>query len=169
MKFEPANDRGFYIGKFKDANGVPCSLQESSAVGDEDAGSFIWLGASEIGLTYFIPFKGWQNPNLQEVWPEADGIQANTRMHLSQADVQALLPALQHFAKTGQLPSGERRMSRSEQIALLQADIASYRRHLGAEGGAATLDELQNTLELIAMMAALIGEISEMQLNHKER
>lgn len=108
MRFKPANDRGFLLGKFEDANGVECSLQESSRVAEDDTGAFIWLGANDIGLTYFIPVEGWQNPDLKEVWPEADGILANTRMHLSQADVVELLPALQHFAETGELPSGER-------------------------------------------------------------
>lgn len=36
------------------------------------------------------------------IWLGADGV--GDRMHLSQEHVRALLPALQHFADTGELP-----------------------------------------------------------------
>ncbi len=98
-------NRGFNIGKFTDAYGVDCSLQESSIAADE---GHIWLGCSKIELKRFVPHQGWQDVELEHD-PMGTGIlhSANTRMHLSQSMVRDLLPALQHFAETGELPSPE--------------------------------------------------------------
>lgn len=98
-QFEKTN-RGFSIGKFVDANGVGCSLQESSIMADE---GHIWFGADDIGLRKFVPGDGWSDVELENT---KDGINhiANTRMHLSQSMVKELLPALQYFAETGELP-----------------------------------------------------------------
>lgn len=47
--------RGFEIVEFNDANGVACSLQQSSAIGqypeamEKPGSSFVWLGASKQG------------------------------------------------------------------------------------------------------------------------
>lgn len=89
--------RGFAYQEFKDSKGVECSIQISSAFGDE---SFIWFGADNIDLHQLIPGKGW----VSIPTPASDHV-ANTRMHLSQSQVKELLPILQHFADTGELPS----------------------------------------------------------------
>ena len=74
--------RGFTLLKFKDVYDQPCSLQKSSIMTPE----CIWLGVeTSIDL------------NTKEVLGD------NQRMHLSQAQVQELLPYLIRFAKTGQL------------------------------------------------------------------
>lgn len=94
-------ERGFRIGEFTDANGVPCSIQESSRVTGED-GAYLWLGCNEVGLKRFDPGRGWSDVEL----PGGDGVSynANTRMHLTQKMAGDLLPALRHFADHGDLP-----------------------------------------------------------------
>ncbi len=103
-------ERGFRIDKFVDRYGVPCSLQKSS-LATEDA---IWLGVDDPNPQIMasdavkMGRKDLFNPNDPiEGWvafPLPDEVQLSTRMHLTQAQVKALLPALQHFVKTGQLP-----------------------------------------------------------------
>ena len=100
MDVTPTN-RGFQRGEFLDGNGESCSIQESSIVACE---GYIWLGCNDIGLKRFEPGKGWSDVDLQQ--NDRHGIThiANTRMHLSQSMVRDLLPLLQHFADTGELP-----------------------------------------------------------------
>lgn len=92
--------RGFQIDTFEDANGVECSLQESSAMHDE---GLIWLGAREIGLKRLR--NGWHDVPLpgRDEDPNTAYL-ANTRMHLTQSQVRRLLPALTYFAEHGVLP-----------------------------------------------------------------
>ena len=99
---QSATNRGFRIDRFEDANGVRCSLQMSSAYGDE---ALVWLGCAEIGLKRFEPYKGLTDVTLEQNAPHGVYHVANTRMHLSQSQVAALLPALTHFAETGELPA----------------------------------------------------------------
>ena len=101
LKFEKTN-RGFARGVFEDANGVECSLQESSAMNEE---GLIWLGANSIGLKELIPGRGWTDiPTTREH-------NANTRMHLNQTQVKNLLPALIFFAENGYLPDEDEQES----------------------------------------------------------
>ena len=106
--------RGFLRGEFKDSNGQSCSIQKSSAFGGE-GGELIWLGVnnpkgdfSVLGHDDLARLRnggwGWQQKNLSVMFPDSD-VNVPDRMHLSQAQVKALLPALKHFAKTGELPS----------------------------------------------------------------
>lgn len=97
LEFKPANDRGFLIGTFKDQYGLKCTLQKSS-LADQDC---IWLGISEVDAKIFngVGFgHGWQP------YPIPKSVQISTRMHLTREMVAELLPALQHFVKTGELP-----------------------------------------------------------------
>jgi hypothetical protein len=93
--------RGFGRGEFTDRYGARCSIQESSLAGEE---AHIWFGANEIGLKRFEPGKGWSDVPLENDGPGGINHTANTRMHLSQTMVRALLPVLQYFAETGRLP-----------------------------------------------------------------
>lgn len=106
--------RGFAYGEFTDNNGQSCSLQRSSAFGGKD-GELIWLGVNNRGNTFSVCGRsdaarannggwGWQEKSLSTMFPDSD-INIPDRMHLTQKQVKALLPALQHFAKTGELPS----------------------------------------------------------------
>ncbi len=97
--------RGFERGQFTDRNGVSCSIQESSAADDE---GLIWLGCNDIGLMKFTPYYGgWETVELEMDLPNGTYHSANTRMHLTQSMVRELLPLLQHFVETGQLPTSK--------------------------------------------------------------
>lgn len=96
--------RGFDRVNFTDNHGDECSLQMSSAA--EGPESFIWLGANKAVIKGFTPYG---NPSWKEITEDdlkkQHGFQdtiSNTRMHLSQSDVKALLPFLKKFAKTGE-------------------------------------------------------------------
>lgn len=75
-KLEPTK-RGFMRGAFTDLYNSKCSIQESSLAGM----SAIWLGVD-------TDFEG----------------RNCTRMHLSRDMAAALIPLLQHFVETGELP-----------------------------------------------------------------
>lgn len=94
--------RGFRLDSFEDANGVACSIQESSAARDE---GMIWFGCNEIGVKRFTPRVGWEDIHLEQDHPYGITHVANNRMHLSQSQVRALLPTLAYFAEHGVLPT----------------------------------------------------------------
>ncbi len=85
--------RGFDIGYFDDGNGVKCCIQKSSAA----ERPFIWLGADSIGLKRFGD-KGWT-----DVDTSGPGVIAHNRMHLTRKNVEALLPLLRRFVRTGEI------------------------------------------------------------------
>jgi hypothetical protein len=94
MKLERRNTgRGFGRYEFKDRYGEECSLQKSS-LATEDA---IWFGC-EGRVQVCVQYEGWKPVPLPE------GALIHSRMHLTQEQVKALLPILQHFAETGDLP-----------------------------------------------------------------
>ncbi len=106
--------RGFLRGEFTDANGQSCSIQRSSAFGGAD-GELIWLGVNNVKGNFSVLGHddlarlrnggwGWQEKCLSTMFPDSD-INVPDRMHLTQKQVKMLLPALQHFAKTGELPA----------------------------------------------------------------
>lgn len=82
MDIQPANDRGFYRGNFKDRNGDDCSIQESSLATEP----CIWLGLNH------------------ETIHHVTGQPCGARMHLTRALAAELIPLLEHFVATGQLP-----------------------------------------------------------------
>lgn len=101
IKFNTTS-RGFSYGEFTEANGNKCSLQISSACEDE---ALMWLGFDKIGLKTFTPYTGgWKDILEDEIKQKfnCQDILSNTRMHLTQSQVQALLPYLTKFAKTGE-------------------------------------------------------------------
>lgn len=82
IEIRPANDRGFLRGEFKDRYGDKCSIQKSS-LATEDC---IWLGCDHETV-------------------DQHGRPCGARMHLTQQMVADLIPLLQHFVETGELPS----------------------------------------------------------------
>lgn len=76
--------RGFSRYDFNDFNGEKCSLQKSSIAGtmDDDNVEAIWLGAEHETV-------------------DKQGRACGARMHLTRAQVAALLPVLNHFVLTG--------------------------------------------------------------------
>lgn len=86
--------RGFIRADFKDANGVECSIQESSAAEQ----SLLWLGCNDPNAMQFPGNNtGWHPYKLPE------NVQCTTRMHLSREQVAELLPLLQQFVESGEL------------------------------------------------------------------
>ena len=95
--------RGFAYSEFEDRNDVKCSIQKSS-IATEDC---IWFGANEIGLQHFKAGDGWNEVKLTDTIKEH--YNANTRMHLSVEQVKEIIPILQYFVKTGDLPQNKGR------------------------------------------------------------
>lgn len=87
LTYEP-NDRGFTYAYFGDGNGDRCSIQKSSSISNH-----IWLGCEDVTVMY-----NHQSAELP------DGYEVYARMHLTQAQVAALIPVLEHFVVTGELP-----------------------------------------------------------------
>ena len=85
-------DRGFSIYEFTDRYGAKCSLQKSS-LATEDA---IWFGVDDAN-PQIMSDNGWVKFYIPE------NVLLSTRMHLTQDMVIQLLPALQKFARTGEL------------------------------------------------------------------
>lgn len=109
--------RGFAYGSFVDKYGQECSLQKSSRMADGPGDECIWLGVNNnrgefkvLGHSDAARARnggwGWQDKCLAEMFPDSD-VCVPDRMHLTQEMVKMLLPALQHFAKTGELPEPE--------------------------------------------------------------
>ena len=94
--------RGFALVEFTDYYGAKCSLQKSSIVDPQ----CIWLGIDDPDPKILIPNTGGWKPYKIPVPPNAD-LNLITRMHLNREQVKALLPALQHFVDTGELPLGD--------------------------------------------------------------
>lgn len=92
-------NRGFVRLEFEDFNGKSCSIEESSLATE----SCIWLGHDEMDIIYFVP-NG--NPPWRPLEVPAT-TQCNTLMHLNRNQVAELLPVLQHFVETGNLPNYE--------------------------------------------------------------
>jgi hypothetical protein len=112
--------RGFEKVTFADANNAACSIQQSSAVGDDpDAmerpgSSFLWIGvedaepqimkskAEELGLPLPLgEVSGWMP------YPVPPEVMLNTRMHLNREQVAWLAKCLNHWLQTGSLNAPE--------------------------------------------------------------
>ena len=94
--------RGFPVMKFDDLYNTPCSLQLSS-LAEERA---VWLGLNEaepkiLASKIIDGGTGWVK------YPLHEEVFIPTRMHLSQDQVRALIPVLQHFVDYGDLPDQE--------------------------------------------------------------
>lgn len=88
--------RGFAYGTFQDRYGSKCRIQKSS-IGTEDA---IWLGVETA-------FNGKDSES----------------MHLTRPMVARLLPMLQHFVVTGELPMGDEQMDAPDLAAVITQNI----------------------------------------------
>lgn len=92
-------NRGFGSITFKDRYGAECSIQKSS-LATEDA---IWFGVNDADPKIMASQTkeggtGWVTFNIPKE------VLLTTRMHLTQEQVKELLPILQVFAETGELP-----------------------------------------------------------------
>ena len=95
-------NRGFCLYEFKDGYGAECSLQESSAARIEmEDGSvtdgYIWLGVDKE--------RDGFRPGKEIEIHDGSMVKLGARMHLSQSHARDLVPLLQHFVETGELPN----------------------------------------------------------------
>lgn len=97
-------NRGFQIVRFKDANRVECTLQQSSAIDlsrdgtmESPGSSFIWLGCNDADPQEFVPNgdPSWRPIQMPETYV------ANTRMHLNTEQVKMLIASLESWLETG--------------------------------------------------------------------
>jgi len=86
--------RGFVKGEFVDTYGNKCSIQKSS-----NMDTSIWLGIDKPKLTVF------ENESMGKyiVTELPRNWDVDSRMHLNQEQVKALIPILQNFVKTGEI------------------------------------------------------------------
>lgn len=100
MKFnQSVTGRGFDIIEFEDLYGEKCNIQKSS-LATEDA---IWIGI-ENANPQIMASKTTKGGTGWIKYDIPDDVFLSTRMHLSQDQVRELLPILQSFADTGELP-----------------------------------------------------------------
>ncbi|WP_078598613.1 hypothetical protein [Evansella clarkii] len=93
------SNRGFGNIEFKDRYGAECSIEKSS-LATEDA---IWFGINDAEPKIMASQTkeggtGWVTYDIPK------DVLLTTRMHLTQEQVRELLPILQVFAETGELP-----------------------------------------------------------------
>lgn len=97
--------RGFKLIKFKDHYETACSLQKSSLyiqdaiwLGVENVNpEILWKDALHLGIETDV-----REGHIPYVFPKE--VQFTNRMHLTRKQVAALLPLLQVFVDTGELP-----------------------------------------------------------------
>lgn len=104
MFYQPT-DRGFPAYHFRDRYDEQCSLQLSS-LATEPA---IWLGVNDAKPQIMARDAAAHGVRTSETtgwvpFPVPKAVLLNTRMHLTREQVAELLPMLQHFAETGELP-----------------------------------------------------------------
>jgi hypothetical protein len=92
MKYSKTG-RGFRICRFVDEYQNKCSLQESSL--SSANGWCVWLGLEKVEITIGDQLQPFKLP------PDAF---VSSRMHLTRDMVAELIPLLQHFVDTGELP-----------------------------------------------------------------
>jgi hypothetical protein len=97
--------RGFGLRRFTDLYGSKCSLQESSLATERA----IWLGVADADPKVMASEAASIGVQTDETtgwvrYPIPFQVLLHTRMHLNQEQVRELLPILQHFADTGELP-----------------------------------------------------------------
>lgn len=112
--------RGFALIKFTDRYDAECSLQKSS-LASEDA---IWFGVNDpkpkIMATQAARFG--IDPGAGNGWvpfPLPDEVDLTTRMHLTRDMVAELLPMLQSFVDSGELPAGDEVFDKSSDNAAM--------------------------------------------------
>lgn len=91
--------RGFGLIEFQDRYDASCSIQDSS-LATENA---IWFGVDDAD-PQIMASKTEQGGTGWVSYPIPGDVQLTTRMHLTQDQVQGILPILQYFAEHGELP-----------------------------------------------------------------
>jgi hypothetical protein len=100
MKVE-LTGRGFERIDFADANGEACSIQQSSAIGDDDdaferpGSSMLWLGVNDPVPKVLVQNEGWQPVPLPE------DVLLSGRMHMNREMVIELVVKLRNWLDSG--------------------------------------------------------------------
>lgn len=108
---QSVTSRGFALIEFSDSYEQDCSLQKSSSA-EEDC---IWFGVTNPYVRVMARFHPELATKRTDVppserhngWvdlPLPEDVCVGGRMHLTREQVKALLPALRHFVRTGELP-----------------------------------------------------------------
>jgi hypothetical protein len=97
--------RGFAAIGFTDRYGSECSIQKSS-IADDDA---IWFGVDDASPKILASDAAKHGVNTCESvgwveYPIPEDVLLATRMHLTRSQVRVLMPILQHFVDTGEIP-----------------------------------------------------------------
>jgi len=97
--------RGFSVCEFEDRYGAVCTIQMSS-LAEEEA---IWFGPNKANPIIMASQAAAHGVETQELtgwvpYPIPEAVSLTTRMHLTRDQVESLLPILQHFVDTGELP-----------------------------------------------------------------
>lgn len=92
--------RGFARGEFIDLYGSECSIQESSLATE----AALWLGINSAN-PQIMASQTSQGGNGWVPYSIPEEVLLTTRMHLTQDMAATLIPLLQHFVDTGELPS----------------------------------------------------------------
>ena len=98
-------ERGFSTIEFTDRYGDACIIQKSS-LATEDA---IWFGIQDACPQIMASDASAAGVDTDQVagwvpYPMPKNVLLTTRMHLTRELVSELIPILQHFADTGELP-----------------------------------------------------------------
>jgi hypothetical protein len=91
-------ERGFACYYSQDNNGQEFTLQKSSSAIEDK----IWLGIVEPKVFE----REWDDefPGRARDYEMPDNLDIHSRMHLTREQVRDMLPLLQHFVDTGELP-----------------------------------------------------------------
>ena len=98
--------RGFNLLQFKDFYGDTIDIQKSSIATDD----CIWFGPSNANPQIMASKASAHGVETNETcgwvpFPVPDDVFLSTRAHLSREMVAELIPILQHFVDTGDLPT----------------------------------------------------------------
>lgn len=105
-------ERGFHLGEFKDANGVDCSIQDSSLATE----AAIWFGVecvnpqrmTEEGLVS-VPCPPFEGTNHLGQPNSMNDVLFNKRMHLTIHQARLIAGSLRRFLKNGRVNARTRK------------------------------------------------------------
>ena len=92
--------RGFKLIKFNDLYDKVCNIQESSLATDDA----IWIGVQDAEPK-IMASKTPQGGTGWVKYDIPDDVLLSTRMHLNREQVKQIIPILQQFVDTGEIPS----------------------------------------------------------------
>jgi len=101
MKYDKTG-RGFTLITFDDRYQCPCEIQDSSLATE----AAIWLGC--VKPPQVLKDGQWQDCDMSVFGRD---VVEHNRMHLTQEQVEKLIPILKHFVDTGYLPESQKEIT----------------------------------------------------------